>query len=123
MPLKASSHLPVFILELTQQAVFNSNASVRQIFVNFRTFSCSQEIHSCHRSHEGRVYSVVGTRNEYIRKYVMNSGKPLEESYRVILYVYLLFPRVQPQLTTHIEFIHPVSLLGYVSQAVFYIPH
>lgn len=104
MPLKASSQLPVFLLELNQQVVFNSNASVRQIFVpldrtintivNFKTFSCCEGIYSCHRSHEGRVYSVVGTRKDCIRKYVMNSGETLEESYKVILCTCLLFPKV-----------------------------
>lgn len=115
MPLTACSKLSVFILELTQQVLFNSNASVRQIFVplgrtintivNFKTFSCSQEIYSCYRSHEGRVFSVVDTRNCYIIKYVMNSGEPLEESYRVILCVCLLFPKVAT--SSH----HPIAFI------------
>ncbi|KFP09494.1 Ankyrin repeat domain-containing protein 26, partial [Egretta garzetta] len=57
-PLKASSQLAFFVLELNQQVLFRSNASVRQLFVplgrsrssiaDLKTFSCSQEMYSCY---------------------------------------------------------------------------
>lgn len=72
MPLKASSQLAFFILELNQQVLFRSNVSVRQIFVplgriinssvDLKTFFFSQEMYSCYRRCEGRFFSVVGTR-------------------------------------------------------------